>query len=304
MPHSQAEPSDAAEPRVPLPLFALKCDDTFVVADAFGDILGDGDGLFRDDTRVLSRFRLTLGGKMPSLLGTQVSQDNVLFTANLANRPLPPLGGDPTPEGVIHVERARLLWEERLYERLRLTNFSQRAAVVPLTLSFAADFRDMFEVRGTKRSARGDPLPAVVTADTVLLQYRGLDGIVRAAALAFSARPHLLSAAEAEFLVRLDPGARKEIYVEVAGDTVATPSRIRFRAATARARFGVRAARRRGATVRTAGRLFNEWMDKSRADLALLTTELPTGPIPTLEFPGSRPHSAAMRSSPPCRCCG
>ena len=97
---------------MPLHLFVLKSDDTFVVADAFGDILGEGDGLFRDDTRVLSRFRLTLGGKAPSLLGARIGQDNVLFTANLANHPLPPLGGEPTPEGVIHVERARLLWED------------------------------------------------------------------------------------------------------------------------------------------------------------------------------------------------
>ena len=59
----------------------------------------------------------------------------MLFTANLANHPLPPLGGEPTPEGVIHVERPRLLWEGRLYERLRLTNFAERPAVVPLGLS-------------------------------------------------------------------------------------------------------------------------------------------------------------------------
>jgi glycogen debranching enzyme len=281
-----AELAHAGEPRVPLHLFVLKSDDTFVVADAFGDILGEGDGLFRDDTRVLSRFRLTLGGKAPSLLGARIGQDNVLFTANLANHPLPPLGGEPTPEGVIHVERARLLWEARLYERLRLTNFAERPAVVPLGLSFAADFRDMFEVRGTKRRARGDQLPTEVTADTVLLRYRGLDGMVRASALAFSERPHRLEAGGAVFLVRLDPGARREIYVEVAGDTAtAAPSRVRFRAAMARARFAMRAARRRGATIRTTGRLFNEWMGKSRADLALLTTELPTGPYPYAGIP-------------------
>ena len=57
-----AEPADTGEPRVPLRLFALKHGDTFLVADAYGDILGDGDGLFHDDTRLLSRFRLTLGG--------------------------------------------------------------------------------------------------------------------------------------------------------------------------------------------------------------------------------------------------
>ncbi len=35
-------------------LHALKDGDTFVVADAFGDIYGDGDGMFHNDTRVLS----------------------------------------------------------------------------------------------------------------------------------------------------------------------------------------------------------------------------------------------------------
>src|SRR3954453_4162735 len=115
---STAELANAGEPRVPLHLFVLKSDDTFVVADAFGDILGEGDGLFRDDTRALSRFRLTLGGKAPSILGARIGQDNVLFTANLANLPLPPLGGEPSPEGVIHVARARFLWEARLSERL------------------------------------------------------------------------------------------------------------------------------------------------------------------------------------------
>src|SRR4051812_9183844 len=179
MPSDPAEAADAdGPPAAPRP-FALKHGDTFVVADALGDILGEGDGLFRDDTRVLSRLRLTLGGKAPSLLGGRVGQDNVLFTANLTNHPLPPMGEEPTPEGVIHLERARLVWDGRLRERLTLTNFAERAAVVPLTLSFEADFRDMFEVRGARRRARGSPLPAEATADAVLLRYRGLDGVVR-----------------------------------------------------------------------------------------------------------------------------
>ena len=88
LPSEPAEPADAVEPRAPPRLFALKDGDTFLVADAFGDILGGGDGLFRDDTRILSRFRLTLGGKTAvAALGARISQDNVLFTANLANQP-------------------------------------------------------------------------------------------------------------------------------------------------------------------------------------------------------------------------
>ena len=77
-----------AAPREPHRQFALKHEDCFVVADGYGDIRGTGDGLFRDDTRVLSRFRLFVGGRMPSLLGASLSQDNILFTANLTNLPL------------------------------------------------------------------------------------------------------------------------------------------------------------------------------------------------------------------------
>ena len=86
-------------------IIALKHDDALVVADAFGDILGDGDGLFLEDTRILSRFCLTLGGQAPSLLGASVSEDNVRFTAHLSNRPLPMLGG-PGNAGGSHSCRA------------------------------------------------------------------------------------------------------------------------------------------------------------------------------------------------------
>ena len=54
---------DETGPREPHRLFALKHGDCFAVADAYGDIRGAGDGFFRDDTRVLSEFRLTLGGR-------------------------------------------------------------------------------------------------------------------------------------------------------------------------------------------------------------------------------------------------
>jgi glycogen debranching enzyme len=42
---------------------------------------------------------------------------------------------------------------------------------------------------------------------------------------------------------------------------------------------------RDGAVISTSGRLFNEWIDKSYSDLALLTTALPTGPYPYAGIP-------------------
>jgi glycogen debranching enzyme len=199
----------------PSRLFALKHGDTFVVADAFGDIGGDGDGLFHHDTRLLSRFRLSVAGRPLVLLGGATSEDSVLFTSNLTNRPLPPIGGQSTGQGVIHVERTRLIWEDRLYERLRLRNYGQLSTQLPLRLEFAADFRDMFEVRGLRRSARGRLLAAVVGEDSVVLSYEGLDGLLLTSALAFSITPTRISRDSAELELALPPQVRTDIFIEV-----------------------------------------------------------------------------------------
>src|SRR3954451_21777139 len=93
---------DEAAPREPQPQFALKHEDCFVVADSYGDVHGIGDGLFRDDTRVLSRFRLLVGGRQPSLLGASLSQDNILSKANLTNLAVLASDGSEAPQGVVH----------------------------------------------------------------------------------------------------------------------------------------------------------------------------------------------------------
>ncbi len=263
----------------------LKQGDMFLVADTFGDVGGESDGLFRNDTRVLSGFRLLLGGLHPSLLGGSVSHDNVFFTANLTNHPLAPIGGKSTPEGVIHVERSRFLWDLRVYERITFTNFSERSTEIAFSLLYAADFHDMFEVRGKQRSARGRLLPPRIDRQGVLLAYEGLDGIARATGIAFAPSPMRIAAGRADFQIALDPAASFELNIEIGPDVTPEPSRARFRSAAARARLAMRKARRKGAALRAPGRLFDEWLERSRADLALLTTQLPTGPFPYAGIP-------------------
>ena len=63
-------------------LLALKSGDTFLVADSWGDLRGAADGLFVADTRILSRFVLTLGRSKPSRLTSGVSADNVFFSCH------------------------------------------------------------------------------------------------------------------------------------------------------------------------------------------------------------------------------
>jgi glycogen debranching enzyme len=154
-----------------------------------GDIQGSSDGLFNDDTRILSSFRLQIAQKSPSLLGAAIDQDNTLFTAHLTNRPLPALAEQSIPQGVIHLARNRFLFDERLFEHLQFTNFSEEDAQLPVRLLFHADFVDIFEVQGHVRKLRGDYLPPTVQDRTVQLAYRGRDDRVRSTFIGFSHSP-------------------------------------------------------------------------------------------------------------------
>jgi glycogen debranching enzyme len=280
-----ADPSPSSVRGPQLAHFALKHDFAFLIADGLGDVTGGRDGLFVNDTRVLSQFTLALGGAAPSLLGSGVSQDNVFFTANLTNRPLPELGGYAPPEGVVHVERQRFLWEARIYECLVLTNYGERTVKLSLGLHFAADYADIFEVRGLTRRKRGERIGPQLGRASVTLGYRGLDEVLRRTCIAFSQTPHELSVDAARFDLELARDERFSLYVEIGTEPAEAPSRERFRTAAARARSGMRAKRRRGARMSTAGRLFDTWLDKARADLALLETDLPTGPYPFAGIP-------------------
>ncbi|HET7241689.1 MAG TPA: glycogen debranching N-terminal domain-containing protein, partial [Gemmatimonadales bacterium] len=105
----------------------LKNDRHFLLVNAHGDIRPAGAcslGLFRDDTRVLSHYALTLDGGPPALLSAQIP---CAYTAQVdlaINDRI--FGGDPwDPRNVIHVRR-ELLLSDRLRERLTLVSYLRR----------------------------------------------------------------------------------------------------------------------------------------------------------------------------------
>jgi glycogen debranching enzyme len=268
-----------------LPRFTLKDGDTFLLADALGDVQASDDGLFTNDTRMLSRFEFAIADRRPSLLGAAINQDNTLFTAHLTNRPLTAPGELSIPKGVIHVERSRFLWEGRVYERLQVSNFGEHDADVPLKFVYASDFADIFEVQGHVRAERGTFEPARVGECSVQLSYRGRDDVVRTTHLAFSRAPTSISAEEAAFRIDLVRGATAAVFVEIGPDEAQRPSQERFNAAALAISSSMQRRLQQGASITSTARLFNQWIDRSRSDLALLTTELATGPYPYAGIP-------------------
>ena len=117
-----------------------------------------------------------------------------------------------------------------------------------------------------------------------MFQYDGLDDVVRQSVISFSRSPEVLRPDHAELTIAVARRDRESLFIEVGGHHE-QPTRERFRAAAARARFAMRSKRRQGATVHSSGRVFNDWLTRTRADIALLTTDLDTGPYPYAGIP-------------------
>ena len=114
-------------------LHVLKHDDLFAVFDAWGDFYGSlhqvgpsigADGLFQDDTRILSRLTLRISGAVPELLSGTIGRDNVVFSAHLTNPPFRDRSGRLVPPSQMAIHRRRLLWNRTLYEVLHVRNYS------------------------------------------------------------------------------------------------------------------------------------------------------------------------------------
>ena len=287
---NQARPSSDPQEQTPRTeperpsLYVLKEGDSFLVTDGFGDITGHSDGLFTDDTRLLSGLRLTIGDDaQPAFLSSAVSRDNVFFTAHLTNPPLT-VNGQSLPANALHIERTCFLWQNRLYLRIAIRNYSESALTLPVGLRFATDFRDIFEIRGARRPLRGSTLAEEPIEQGVALAYQGLDDVRRQTALTFSPRPEALGDGLARFYAELPPHGHWQLLME-AGRQASIPTAGRFRRSAVQARRKMRQRRRRGAQLTCSQPLFQAWFDKARADLALLTSDLPTGPYPYAGIP-------------------
>src|SRR3954453_8255830 len=197
----------------------LKSGDTFGVFDRSGDILsqlGGTDGLYHEDTRHLSHFDLTLGGLRPLLLSTSLAADNLMLTSDVSNAVMRDHGGHEVDQGVVHVQRSMFLASGVIHGRLSVRSFAVRPLKLQLALRFAADFVDLFEVRGMSRERRGEQLLAKCWRDHVLLSYRGLDGLIWSTCLAFQPAPHWLTEKAAIFELELGPGMQMPIFLEIA----------------------------------------------------------------------------------------
>ncbi|MCI0464359.1 MAG: hypothetical protein L0Z62_46080, partial [Gemmataceae bacterium] len=193
--------------------------DTFAVFDHYGDLKPGGlgeEGLYHEGTRFLSCLLLELEGGRPFFLSSTVRDENDQLAIALTNPDLLRDGQARLPLGTLHLALKKFLWRGVCYQRLRVKNHALEVVETALTLHFAADFADIFEVRGLKRRARGQDLAPEVRKDRVVLGYKGLDGVVRRTRLQFEPGPSGLTASRARLDLSLRPQQEATFFITVA----------------------------------------------------------------------------------------
>jgi glycogen debranching enzyme len=269
----------------------LKHGDAFALFDHNGDAIsgpGSAEGLFYRDTRHLSHLYLAIEGQRPMLLSSTLRDDNATLTCDLANPDLFDHDGKLALEhDLVHLRRSRFLWNAVCFERLVARNFAEGPRKIELRLSFAADFADLFEVRGAVREHRGAFSPPELGDSHVTLSYTGLDSQRRSTILRFDPAPSSLSASEAIFTFVLAPRESRSLFIEIdcAPQRPEVPVRRAFFIALRDARRALRASSSRATAIASSNDLFNEAVRRSVSDLYMLVTELPEGPYPYAGIP-------------------
>jgi glycogen debranching enzyme len=267
----------------------LKHDDAFAVFDISGDVgaLGsDEQGLYFEGTRYLSYFRMRLNGQRPLLLSARVKQENELFGADLTNPDLSLADGMVLAHDLVHVFRGRFLWNATWHERIRLWNYSRNRVHASLAFDIDADFADIFEVRGTKREHRGTRREPIASDREIRFEYHGLDDEVRTTVLEWSDPPEDTSPQTVRFDYDLEPHGSAVLTLAIRCERARRPTAIAaYETAEQQSVGQLEASRSEYAVIETSSERFDEWLERSAADMRMLVSNTPHGKYPYAGVP-------------------
>jgi len=270
----------------------IKDGESFAVFDYGGAIrpVGRGEqGIFHEGTRYLSRFELGVNGRRLQPLRSTVRSDHVLVV-DLTNPDYLDLP-EPLTRDLLHVQVQSFLLHGSWYARITFRNHSLRSIELDATIRFAADYVDIFEVRGRKRAKRGRLREPVIEPAAVVLGYDGLDAVSRMTRVALSPQPKFLSSSVATLALRLPP--HEEQAFDVTVSCLAKPADAHVTGGVDPASFDTALVRNaemleglgKGAGLEASNHRIDEWIQRSDCDVVMMTSNTEYGPYPYAGVP-------------------
>lgn len=263
--------------------------DTFAIFDRYGDIqpLGYGrQGIFFQDTRHLSNLQIRICGFRPLLLSSTVRDDNILLGVDLTNPDLTLPSGQSLLRGTLHVYRSKFLNDGVCFDQMTIHNYGQKPVEAELSLAFGADFADIFEVRGQKREHRGLYLPEEASRACVTLSYEGLDRVLRRTRIECQSSHCSIRASEISVPVHLEPQEEAIMNVTFTCETNGTTREsAQYEEALRQLQSSRRSSPLADLDIYTSNEQFNDWINRSCADLEMMIASTPLGLYPYAGVP-------------------
>ena len=269
---------------------SLRQDDCFGLFNEIGDVDAEARseaGLYRAGVRHLSRFTLTVAGLRPLLLAASPREDNVLLGVNLTNPDVRGEGGRIIlPRGTLYITRSRFIWAGVFHEMIRVRNFALNTVAVELAVRFGGDFENIVDVRAQRRVDAGRARFERVERDSVTLGYLGADEVVRETVVDCHTTPDTISQDALRYRLQIGSRGEKTIALAIGCRSATQPVQIStYTRSLSAAEELVRNHGRPACLVESSGARFNEWLQRSTADIGMMLTATPHGRIPAAGLP-------------------
>lgn len=263
----------------------LKFDELFLVGQSFTDATHEsGAGLYLRDTRHLSQLRITINGQPLDRLALQPTSSSsaIIISANAGESRH---GEEGFPARTVGVEQHIELISD-LHNRIAVQSYNEGVRKATIALEAAADFRDLFDIRGFAAWERGASLPVDVNDYEFTLGYKGVDGLVAKTQLCFDRVPNI----EVGTSMRGYPVVRASFEADFVDESPwflamrISPQPVESTQPVVWARPPSREPRPKP-WIETDNVAFNHVIHQSISDLDMLQTTFPEGSVPAAGIP-------------------
>ena len=260
--------------------------DAFAVFNRHGDLNPIGlsqQGLFYREARHLSKSVLRLAETDLLLLSSTVRDDNALLAVDLTTSDLDLPSGERLLRGVLHIHRRKFLWKNACQELVAIHNYGLTPVSIELLHEFAADFADIFEVRGYRRRKQGRLLDPRLDNSSVTLAYEGLDDLLRTTKVECSGA--LAQAAPNEMRIRISLAPREGTSFTLTTSFTTEDKEEALPYEVAAEELVRDSVAFTNSDINSSNGQFNDWLNRSKADLQMLNTLTPEGLYPYAGVP-------------------
>ncbi|MHB8512387.1 MAG: amylo-alpha-1,6-glucosidase [Actinomycetota bacterium] len=280
MERMRAKRPESMLPDDPARLLATKEGDMFLYTTQDGNLSGGGTGLYFRDTRFLSHYAMQICDHEPVLLSSSAERASMSYI-DCTNDDLQMGDGPTIDQQTLNIRRTRII-SNRMYERIRVKNYNEFAVTVEVKLELAADFADIFEVRGLHRERAGTFFKPRVDDQVVTFAYRGEDNVFRTTKVDLGTAPtrHEIEEGQVNLWFTLDLGPAYTRVIHLIIEPVLDDQRkqmVSFESSLHDLRRSYEDWERSCTSIDTDNELFNRLLQRGSRDLRALLTETSEG---------------------------